>query len=425
MLKRTISLLLCLFLLSSGCLAFAYDGTEYQGPPSLPDDAPTTPDVNFAILYEESTGTVMYTKNADRTNAPASMTKVMTALLVLEHNPTLEGSYVVPPEAVSEQYCYWMNAIHLEEGEEITIRDLMHYLLIPSGNEAATTLAHYVAGDIDTFIQMMNDRADQLGMTKTHYADPHGLSEYNRISCEDMLILAREAMKHEEFRNIVSKTVGTLPASNKREEPYRYNTTNRVLSPRNVPEYDGGFSDDIVGIKTGYIRVAGYNLACCMNYDEEDLTVYSIVMHGKSLSINGAERLSSHTETLNLMRWARTFEKEGVAAGERILSTATQGNRENNVQLAAAADAMVLTRGTLAAETVLYPVEKKVSAGDVLGKLRLTDAFGNVKEVDLIAMNDAVTDRTAEYTILSAISIGTMVTCAVAATFLRKRRSRS
>ena len=180
-----------------------------------------------------------------------------------------------------------------------------------------------------------------------------------------------------------------------------------------------------MGIKTGYIRVAGYNLACCMNYDEEDLTVYSIVMHGKSLSINGAERLSSHTETLNLMRWARTFEKEGVAAGERILSTATQGNRENNVQLAAAADAMVLTRGTLAAETVLYPVEKKVSAGDVLGKLRLTDAFGNVKEVDLIAMNDAVTDRTAEYTILSAISIGTMVTCAVAATFLRKRRSRS
>ena len=270
MLKRLLALLLCLLAVGQTCLA--YDGTEYDGPAVLPADAPDASDVDFAILYEESTGTVMYTKNADRTNAPASMTKVMTALLVLEHNPTLEGSYVVPAEAVSEKYCYWMNAIHLEEGEEITIRHLMHYLLIPSGNEAGTTLAHYVAGDIDTFIQMMNDRADELGMTKTHYADPHGLSEYNRISCEDMLILAREAMKHEEFRNIVSKTNGTLPASNKRTKPYRYNTTNRVMYPRNVPEYDGGFSDDIVGIKTGYIRVAGYNLACCMNYDEEDMT---------------------------------------------------------------------------------------------------------------------------------------------------------
>ena len=145
MLKRVCSLLLCLLVMSQACLAFAYDGTEFDGPIVVPADSPSIPNVNFAMLYEETTGTVMLTKYPDRTNAPASMTKVMTALLVLEHNPTLEGSTIVPPEAVSEKYCYWLDTWHLEAGEEVTIWDLMNYFLIVSGNEAGTTLAAYVA----------------------------------------------------------------------------------------------------------------------------------------------------------------------------------------------------------------------------------------------------------------------------------------
>ena len=419
MLKRLAAAVLCAVLLCQGCMALAYDGTEYDGPAITPADAPSAPYVNFALMYEETTGTVMFSKMPDRTNAPASMTKVMTALLVLEHNPTLEGSTVVPPEAVSEKYCYWMDTIHLEAGEEITIRDLMNYLLIPSGNEAGTTLAAYVAGDIDTFIQMMNDRAKELGMTKTQYFDPHGLSDQNRITCEDMLILAREAMKHEEFRNIVSKTNGTLPASNKRTKPYRYNTTNRVMSPRNIPEYENEFTDDIVGIKTGYISVAGYNLACCMEYDEEDMTVYSVVMQGRSVN----DRLGSHLETINLMRWARTFHKETVPAGQRITAASTAGSREPNVQLATAGEAVMLTQTNLQQEIILKTLDRKVSAGDVLGTLKLTDDFGNVKEIDLVAMADAVTDNTREYVILSGISLGSLAASVVAATFLRRKRA--
>lgn len=417
MLKRIVTVLLCAVLLSQGCMAFAYDGTEYDGPIVTPADAPTVPYANFAILYEETTGTVMYTKQADRTNAPASMTKVMTALLVLEHNPTLEGSTVVPPEAVSEKYCYWLDTWHLEAGEEVTIRDLMNYLLIVSGNEAATTLAAYVAGDIDTFIQMMNDRAKELGMTKTHYEDPHGLSEQNRISCEDMLILAREAMKIEEFRNIVCKPNGTMPATNKHPKPYRYNTTNRVMSPRNIPEYMNEFSDDIVGIKTGYIRVAGYNLACCMEYDEQDMTVYSVVMQGKSVN----DRLGSHLETINLMRWARTFHKETVAAGEPIALAATQNSDEDNVQLVTAGEAVMLTQTALQREVTLDEIGRTVKAGDVLGALKLTDDFGNVREIELVAAADAKTDMTTEYLIMTGLSLGSLAILAVISTFLRKK----
>ena len=419
MLKRVFTLLLCLLVMSQACLAFAYDGTEFDGPIVVPADTPSIPNVGFALLYEETTGTVMMTKYPDRTNAPASMTKVMTALLVLEHNPTLEGSTVVPPEAVSEKYCYWLDTWHLEAGEEVTIRDLMNYLLIPSGNEAGTTLAAYVAGDIDTFIQMMNDRAKELGMTKTHYEDPHGLSEQNRISCEDMLILAREAMKIEEFRNIVCKTNGTMPATNKHHKPYRYNNSNRVMAPRNVPEYMSEFTDDIIGIKTGYIRVAGYNLACCMDYDEQDMMVYSVVMNGKAIN----DRLGSHLETINLMRWARTFHKETVSAGQQIALAATQSSKEDNVQLVTAGEAVMLTQTALQQEVVLDQIGRSVKAGDVLGKLKLTDDFGNVKELDLVAAADAATDMTTEYLTMTGLSLGSLAVLAVISTLLRKRKT--
>lgn len=422
MFKRMFSLLLCIVLLSQGCLAFAYDGTEFDGPIIVPEDSPALPNVNFAILYEETTGTVLLTKYSDRTNAPASMTKVMTALLVLEHNPTLEGSTVVPPEAVSEKYCYWMDDVHLQSGEEITIWDLMNYFLIPSANEAGTTLAAYVAGDIDTFIQMMNDKAKELGMTKTHYEDPHGLSEQNRISCEDMLILCREAMKYDLFREIVGSNNGVLPPSNKRATPYRYTNTNRVMNPRNTLEYQSEFTEDIIGIKTGYIRVAGYNLACCMDYADEDLLFYSVVMNGKDVNINGENRLGSHLETINLLRWARTFHKEGVAAGDQIATAATQGSREDNIQLAAAGDALMLTQTSVQQTVTLGEIGKEVKAGDVLGVLQLTDDFGNVKEVELVAVNDAKTDTSFEYTVILGITAACVVLMAVTA-LLRKKKT--
>lgn len=197
MLKRFAAFLLCVLLTAT--VAFAADFGE---PAVMPADSPEITNSQFVLLYEESTGTVLYAKNPRGVNPPASMTKVMTALLVLEHDPDLSGKTVVPPEAVSEHYCYWMDYGHLEAGEEITVRDLMDYLLIPSGNEAGTTLAAYVAGDIDTFIKMMNEKAAELGMSKTFYADPHGLSPYNTISCEDMLTLCLEAMKKPLFREL-------------------------------------------------------------------------------------------------------------------------------------------------------------------------------------------------------------------------------
>lgn len=150
--KRVICILLCL----CSCLIPCSLQTAAK-------EAISTPDVASAILYEATTDTILYEFNADRRSAPASMTKVMTAILVLENNPELKGELTVSKDAVSEEWCWWMDDKHLFAGEVISYEDCMNYLLIPSGNEAATAMAIDIAGSVPAFVKMMNDKAAELG----------------------------------------------------------------------------------------------------------------------------------------------------------------------------------------------------------------------------------------------------------------------
>jgi len=142
-----------------------------------------------------------------------------------------------------------------------------------------------------------------------------------------------------------------------------------------------------------------------------------VVMQGKSVN----DRLGSHLETINLMRWARTFHKETVAAGEPIALAATQNSDEDNVQLVTAGEAVMLTQTALQREVTLDEIGRTVKAGDVLGKLKLTDDFGNVREIELVAAADAKTDMTTEYLIMTGLSLGSLAILAVISTFLRKK----
>ena len=344
----------------------------------------------YALLYEESTDTILYDKDAYKGNAPASMTKVMAAVIVLEHNPELKGTATVSAKAISTQYCYWLDDWHLLEGEEVSVEDLMNYFLIVSGNEAGTTLAEYTCGDIDVFIAEMNAKALELGMNDSRYYDPHGLSDYNRVTCEDMLKLCRYAMTFDKFREIVCKTQGTLPASNKHSSPYHYTTTNRVMNPRGTSEYKTGFEQDIIGIKTGFTNAAGNNLSCCMVHD--DLTFYSVVMHAHDeKNANGSWIEMHYADTAELMKWARSFKKVGMAAGtEGRLLKGTKFSMFKNVYVKTAEDVYILAQDEVE-PTYEYFMGTKVKAGDIVGKMTYTDEFGNSRSTDLIATADAGT----------------------------------
>lgn len=233
------------------------------------------------ILYEATTDTVIYEKNKDMQLPPASMTKVMTAILVLEANPELEGELTVDPRAVSSMYCSSMVPLkHLKEGEVISYRDCMRYLLVPSGNEAATAFAFEIAGDMTDFVDMMNEKAEELGCENTNFEDPTGLSGNGHYTtAEDMVKICEYAMSFDRFREAVSYADGEVPPSNVRDEGFTYETTNYVKFPDD--RYESPYSRYVTGVKTGWTPAAGYCFSGCM--EKDGLVFYSVILGGEEL----------------------------------------------------------------------------------------------------------------------------------------------
>ena len=359
-----------------------------------PVSKPEIDSAQMAILYEATTDTILYELQADKQNSPASMTKVMTAILVLEYDPNLSGTMVVPKEAISYQYCSWMANEHLLASEEISVWDLMNYLLISSGNEAATTLAYYVSGSVEAFVDKMNEKAAELGMTNTYYADPHGLSSKSRISARDMLTLSQYAMQNSLFRQIVSTKSGAVPTSNKRDSALSYKTTNRVMDPRGDSAYQSTYAPYIVGIKTGYISAAGYNLACCMERD--GLVYYSIVMHAAAkIDSSTGNTLSYHyIDTIAQLDYADQFTRKGYSAGETVAIIRLKGAIHKNLPVMPAEDIYILTQNKNEFPKRKFILDQRtgtVTVGQTIGKLVITDDFGNQHETALLAAADQKT----------------------------------
>ena len=263
-----------------------------------------TPLSKAAILYEETSDTVIYEKNKDMQLTPASMTKVMTAIIVLEDNPDLEGSLTVDPRAVKRYYCSWKDQdVHLEADEEISCYECMKFMLVFSANEATNAFAFSMYDDYGDFVDRMNKKAQELGCKNTHFSDTSGLSSTNLTTPEDMVIMCREAMKNEKFREIVRSEKGELPVSNKRTEPTPYNTFLKLKYPDE--RYKNPYSEYIIGIKTGWIPASGYCYSCCM--EKDGYVYYSVVMGGEETEVNGQWVQGDFLDTLNLLKLTDDF----------------------------------------------------------------------------------------------------------------------
>ncbi len=189
-----------------------------------------------AVLLDGDSGQVLWEKDADTPRLIASTTKIMTALLTVE-NAGLDEIVEIPPEATNIEG----SSMYLQAGERLTVRDLLHGLMLSSGNDAAVALAIHVCGDVETFVDRMNRRAEEMGLDQIHFANPNGLDdEGNYASARSLGRLAAEAMQNERFREIVA-------------EKY-YQAGNRSLKNHNklLWQYPGA-----VGVKTGFTKKAG------------------------------------------------------------------------------------------------------------------------------------------------------------------------
>ena len=205
-----------------------------------------------AVLIEATTGRILFGKNEREFRPMASTTKIMSALLCLESG-NLDEKLVVDAEAITVEG----SSMGLVEGDVVTKRALCCGMLLPSGNDSANATAVAVAGSISDFAVMMNDRAEEIGMTDTHFVTPSGLdAEGHGSTAYDMAILTAEALKNPDFAYICSQESISLSFGNPPYDRRLYNT-NKLLS----------MSEDCIGVKTGFTDEAGRCLVSAMERD--------------------------------------------------------------------------------------------------------------------------------------------------------------
>ena len=218
---------------------------------------PPTIQAETGVVIDVKTGQVLYDKNMNEQRYPASTTKVITAILALEN---LDLNKVVTIDA--ETPFTGGSRIYLLEGEQITVEQLLYALLLESANDAAVALGKEIAGDIPSFAEMMNKKAAELGAKNTHFVNPNGLHDDAHVTTAyDLATIAREAMKNEKFRELVTTYRYVIPATNKQDTRYLYNTDRLIYDEKTkvpvngvmrVAKYEGA-----TGIKTGYTPEAG------------------------------------------------------------------------------------------------------------------------------------------------------------------------
>lgn len=215
-----------------------------------------------AIVTEITTDQIMYMKNAFKRFYPASTTKIMTLLIAIE-NGNLEDVVTVCPEA--NQVPSDSSFAYINAGDQLTLRDLLYGLMIASGNDAAIAVSCHIAGDEQKFVEMMNEKVDELGLLDTHFANPHGYHDPGHYTTPyDLAQIMKAGAKYDEFRRIIGATQYETIIKNKDgvEIPKIWNCLNRVILKES--EY---YINGIIGSKTGFTSEAKHTLVSLAEKD--------------------------------------------------------------------------------------------------------------------------------------------------------------
>lgn len=273
-----------------------------------------------AILIDYDSETILYEKNMHQQLYPASTTKMLTAILAIE-NGKLDDIVTIDPEIVSLTYG---SHIALDYDEEMSVENLLHALLITSANDAALALGKYVSGSIDGFVQMMNEKAKELGAENTQFVNPNGLHDDNHFSSAyDLALIGKYAMENELFREITGKDTYTIPATNKKTEARNLYSTNKFLygsekinlNGQTIPiSYEG-----VSGVKTGYTPEAKNCLVTFAERDGRRLLTVVLKADGKEV----------YADTHKLLNYGFTnFKEHSIAYANEFIDNISIENGE-------------------------------------------------------------------------------------------------
>lgn len=264
-----------------------------------------------AIVMEVNSGTILYDKNSDEVNYPASITKIMTAYLAVQ-NCSMDETVTFSADAVFKNEGATSH-IARDLDEQMTMEQCLYAVLLKSANECAYAVAEHVGqklgGDYSTFIDLMNSTAKDLGCTNTHFNNPNGLPDENHwTSAHDMALIASAAYKNETFRKIVVTGTYEIPPTNKHAEPTPLSNDHQMLYPSRTRKY---LYEYCTGGKTGFTDDAGNTL---VTYAEKDgLTLVCVIMH----STNPQHYL----DTTSLLDYCfNNFQAVNIAQNESTIS---------------------------------------------------------------------------------------------------------
>ena len=225
------------------------------------------------IVVDQETGAVIFGQNIHLPYAPASITKLLTALVVIENCDSLDEMVTFSHDAVYNVESGSGNALSLEEGDQLTVRDCLYAMILRSSNQAANALAEHVGGTRDGFVQMMNETIRELGCTESNFANPSGLNDDNQyVSAYDMAIISRAAFANETLLEINSADSYDLPATILNPDGRRVNMEHKLLITED--ETSETYYPYAVAGKTGYTSIAGNTLVTlAQNGDRQQVAV--------------------------------------------------------------------------------------------------------------------------------------------------------
>ncbi|CDF11919.1 serine-type D-Ala-D-Ala carboxypeptidase [Mycoplasma sp. CAG:776] len=329
-----------------------------------------------AILMDAESSKILYEKNIDEKLPMASMTKIMSMLLIMENIEN--GSLKYEDKVLISENASGMGGsqVFLQAGEEYTVDDLLKCIAVSSANDAVVAMAEKISGSVDTFVTLMNEKAKSLGLENTNFANPHGLDNENHYSTAyDMAIMAKELLKHEDILKYTSiyEDYLTKPDGS---QVWLVNT-NRLVR----------FYDGVDGLKTGYTTEAGYCLTATAK--KNDLRLISVVMKSPS-----AEERSSDTSTL-LTYGFNSFKSNVIYSKDKSLGKIKieKGKlKEVDVYLKEDATEILSVTEKPSDYTFNIKIDKiiaPVKAGTIVGTTEIIDNEGNIiKEADIIVKID-------------------------------------
>ncbi|MGN0479089.1 MAG: D-alanyl-D-alanine carboxypeptidase family protein [Hominenteromicrobium sp.] len=369
-------------------------------------DKLTDPNSESIFMVSLDTGTVVFTMNPDERRPMASLTKIMTYIVTAETVDDLQNTRTTVPESVAQELEGTGSSLaEIQTGEEFSIYELLNLMMVPSGNDAALTLAKYVdslgipaedaAFDEDgdgkmSFVELMNRKAQELGCTNTHFVNPHGLYDENHYTtAREMAVITQYALTLPYFAEITSQTFYTQAPTNKTSEARTVTTSNRMLL-----SYAEEYYTYATGIKTGSLNESGYCIAASGLYDGYSYLV--ICMGSPYIDANG-NRTNYHGEMYDaatLLRWAflnietKTLVADGDLLGEVELKYAWDKDR---LQVVAEGNVTAMLPTNLEEDSITVQLElpdsvkAPIKKGDQVGTATYIYKGEVLAEVPLVA----------------------------------------